>query len=217
MRRMAFVIGMVACGVGTLAALAADRGVRIDDNFYDPAKITITPGTTVVWEHTGSASHSVTSQPGSPSSFDSSPNCSSLNFLFCLRSGERFRVTLNTVGTYTYYCRVHGSRSIRPDPEAGSQEQPCGMCGTIVVRRRSSPKPSPTSQLSPTAAPTAAPTAGPTTTATPSVAPTIGPSASPSPSPSAERTVPRGAIAAGGIVGLLGIAYGIWRFLIAPR
>src|SRR5919109_1197200 len=155
MRRLVYVIRIAACCAGTFAALAADRGVRIDDNFYDPVKVTVTPGTTVVWQHTGSASHSVTSQPGSPASFDSSPNCSALNFLFCLRSGEEFRFTFTKPGTYTYSCRVHGMRNVRPDPEAGPQEQPCGMCGIVIVRSRTSPKPSPT-RASPTAAPTAA-------------------------------------------------------------
>jgi len=198
----------------------ADRGVRIDDTYFDPSVVVIDAGTTVVWEHTGTAPHSVTSQPGSPESFDSGPNCSALTSLFCLHAGDRFRFTFTVPGTYTYYCKVHGKRNVKPDPNAGPQEQPCTMCGIVEVHRKASPVPSPTRTVSPkptkSATPTAGPTAGPT--ASTSVSPEVA--ASPSATPVASRGLGGGARAGIAIVGtlvLISAGYGVWRLLIADR
>src|SRR5438552_19045186 len=72
----------------------------IKDNFFDPANVTVSAGSTIVWVHQGFANHTVTS--GSPASvtglFDS-PN---------LTTGQSFQFTFAQPGTIPYFCRVHG-------------------------------------------------------------------------------------------------------------
>jgi plastocyanin len=85
-------------------------GVSIGDNFFSPASLTITQGSTVVWTNNGNSSHTVTS--GTPSSspgtiFDS-PN---------MTHGQTFSFRFTEAGTFSYFCRVHGS----------------SMAGTITV------------------------------------------------------------------------------------
>ena len=84
--------------------------VAIKDNFFDPANVTVSAGSTILWVHQGFANHTVTS--GSPASitglFDS-PN---------LTTGQTFQFTFAQPGTIPYFCRVHGA----------------SMSGTITVQ-----------------------------------------------------------------------------------
>lgn len=68
--------------------------------YYSPSKITVDPGTTVVWANNDSATHTVTSgQPsiGPTGLFDSA--------LFS--PGKTFEYQFNTVGVHDYFCMVH--------------------------------------------------------------------------------------------------------------
>ena len=68
--------------------------------YYSPSKITVDPGTTVVWANNDSAAHTVTSgQPsiGPTGLFDSA--------LFS--PGKTFEYQFNTVGVHDYFCMVH--------------------------------------------------------------------------------------------------------------
>ena len=72
--------------------------VTVNDNFFSPANVTIAAGGKVTWSWTTAASHSVTSGSGTPSGlFDSG-----------VKIGGMFEFTLPTVGTFSYYCTVHG-------------------------------------------------------------------------------------------------------------
>ncbi len=92
------------------AAPTPGTGVTVGNNFFQPATLTVDPGTAVVWTwvNTGAISHSVLSV-GNPS-FTSSPIING--------SGQTYSVTFDTPGTYNYECEVHGS----------------AMSGTIVVQ-----------------------------------------------------------------------------------
>jgi plastocyanin len=76
-----------------------------DANVFTPANITVAAGTTITWNNTGSADHTVTDAAGS---FDSGD----------LPGGQTFKFTVTTPGTISYFCQYHKS---------------LGMVGTIVV------------------------------------------------------------------------------------
>ena len=79
--------------------------VAIIDNSYDPAEVTVAVGGTVLWQHAGTATHSVTAKDNS---FDSSPQCSQTRFDQCLQTGAAFSHVFNTAGRFEYSCRIHG-------------------------------------------------------------------------------------------------------------
>ena len=80
--------------------------VAIVDNAYNPAEVTVVTGSTVVWQHAGTAAHSVTASDGS---FDSSPKCNkSVGLADCLQTGATFSHLFSTPGRFDYSCRIHG-------------------------------------------------------------------------------------------------------------
>jgi hypothetical protein len=81
--------------------------VAIVDDAFQPAQLTVTAGTTVVWSHDGQNPHTVTADDRA---FDSGT----------LESGGSFSVTFDQAGRVPYYCQIHG--------EPGS-----GMTGVVVV------------------------------------------------------------------------------------
>lgn len=83
--------------------------VTVGNNFFQPASITVPPGTTVTWQwtNTGAVPHNVTST-GSPS-FPSSATLTG--------TGQTYQHRFETSGTYQYQCTIH--------PE---------MQGTVVVQ-----------------------------------------------------------------------------------
>src|SRR5919109_2815028 len=70
--------------------------VRMEDNFFDPANITVEPGTTVTWVQSGNNPHTTTSYDGL---WDSG--------LLPGGSGETFSFTFEEPGTYDYFCIPH--------------------------------------------------------------------------------------------------------------
>ena len=79
---------------------------------FNPATLTVPKGTTVTWVNKDPVSHTTTSNPGSSQTWNSG----------FLNSGGMYSVTLNTPGTYAYYCMIHAT------PTSGA------MRGTIVVQ-----------------------------------------------------------------------------------
>ena len=73
--------------------------VAIRDNYFDPADITVAPGTTVEWVNEGQNPHNVTADNG----------------LFAsglLYPGESYWVTFDGSGTVTYHCSPQMSGSV---------------------------------------------------------------------------------------------------------
>lgn len=66
--------------------------------FFQPATLTITAGTTVVWLDLSDAPHTVTSDAGAPSAFGTTSN---------VTEGKSFALVFNTPGTYQYHCNIH--------------------------------------------------------------------------------------------------------------
>jgi len=90
------------------AAPAGENEVLIGGLRFEPAQITVAPGTTVVWTNTGGTPHTVTADDNS---FDSGT----------LSDGDTFSWTFDEPGEYPYYCRFHGG-------PGGS-----GMSGVVIV------------------------------------------------------------------------------------
>jgi LPXTG-motif cell wall-anchored protein len=100
-------MALAALAITVLSALpagAASRGVSVGDNFYSPAGVTVTAGTTVVWSNGGQSPHTVTANGGE---FDSSPSCPT-DLSACLQPGHTYSHTFSSVGTFPYHCKIHG-------------------------------------------------------------------------------------------------------------
>ncbi|SDW41734.1 Cupredoxin-like domain-containing protein [Amycolatopsis xylanica] len=78
------------------AATVAVDSVSIKDFAYAPAKVTVKAGATVTWRNEDQDPHTVTSSgTGGPLK---SPT---------LNTGDTFRFTFITPGTYEYLCTIH--------------------------------------------------------------------------------------------------------------
>lgn len=205
---------------------AAEVQIKAKDIYFTPSLRVITVNDTVTWTNDGDLSHTVTSFPGAPRSFDSSPGsdtCDDGNPLTeeeCLEPGDRFEETFTEPGIYDYYCKVHGSTAGKPTGP-GDQSEPCGMCGRIDVR-------APQARPSPTTTPTLD---RPDETPSPTASPSASPSASPEPTDDDatgavdpdDRTQPREDGSGGGraliavlaIAVLSGAGFFIWRRFLA--
>ena len=87
--------GQTTAGSDTMAA-GETVTVRISGMRFEPASITVKPGTTVTWIHESSMPHTVSSQSGGPSSST-------------LYNGQSFSHTFDTAGRYDYLCGLHPS------------------------------------------------------------------------------------------------------------
>jgi FtsP/CotA-like multicopper oxidase with cupredoxin domain len=130
----------------TPACAATMVAVSIGDNFFSPQTITVNVGTTVHWTNTGDRNHTTTSSTGL---WDSGT----------LSAGQSFNYTFNSVGTFPYFCEIHGN-----------------MTATVIVvgctQPTATPTPIPTNTLTPTRTATPANTPTFTRTSTPTVTPT---------------------------------------------
>jgi plastocyanin len=81
--------------------------VRMEDNFFAPANITVEPGTTVTWVQSGDNPHTTTSYDGL---WDSG--------MIEGGSGGTFSFTFEEPGTYDYFCIPH---------------EDLGMIGSVTV------------------------------------------------------------------------------------
>jgi len=98
--------GPVLAGTPTVAPRAGPTTieVRVVNFGFEPAELTVAPGTTVIWRNDSPTTHTVTAKNGA---FDSG----------LLESGQTFSFTFREPGTYEYWCTLH--------PE---------MVGRIIVR-----------------------------------------------------------------------------------
>lgn len=211
-------------------APAAEFQVKAKDLYFTSSLRVITVGDTVTWLNDGDVSHTVTTFPGAPESFDSSPDddiCDDGNPLTeenCLDPGDTFEFTFTKAGIYDYRCKPHGTTDAKPTA-SGDQNEPCGMCGRIDVRPAARPtEPEATPTLERTRTP------DPSESASPSASPTTSASETPSGVPSDEPTdgsVPlaapggdgggRALVALLAIAALSGVGFFTWRRFLATR
>jgi plastocyanin len=142
------VIGVSLLDFYPSAASAATVTVTVGNSCFcfSPATVTIHPGDTVRWTWSSSGHSSTSGSPGSPNGIWDSG---------IINQGAVFTHTFNSVGSFPYYCTVHGGC--------------CGMLGTVTVANpMATPTPTPTPTATP--APTATPTPVVTTNAATNVA-----------------------------------------------
>jgi hypothetical protein len=82
--------------------------VSMEDNEFVPANITVAPGEAITWTNNGENPHTATADS---EAFDTGT----------VESGQSASVTIDTPGSYPYYCRFHGAPG------------GIGMAGTITV------------------------------------------------------------------------------------
>ena len=99
--------------------------VRMEDNFFAPANITVEPGTTVTWVQSGANAHTTTSYDGL---WDSG--------MIEGGSDGTFSFTFEEPGTYDYFCIPHES---------------LGMLGTVTVAGGATGSATASASASPTA------------------------------------------------------------------
>jgi plastocyanin len=95
------------------------ENVTIVDYSYNPATITVSVGTKVIWTNNGPSAHTVTSDTGL---FDSGN----------MGVGQKWNYTFDTAGTYKYHCTYHSS-----------------MKGTVIVTAPNQPPNTPTTPSGP--------------------------------------------------------------------
>ena len=99
MRRLSYLVTLSFLALLMLVPTAGAQSqkvvtVSIRDFFFDPARITVAPGTTVMWVNEGNHPHTVTADDGS---FDSE----------VLNPGDSFMVRFRRSGTVSYHCEIH--------------------------------------------------------------------------------------------------------------
>lgn len=96
---------------GSVAAGSRVHRVAAKDDVFEPQRMVIAPGDTVVWTNEGSSPHTVTADDGA---FDSGE----------IAPGESFKRTFGKKGVYFYFCAYHG---------AGGR---IGMWGVVIVAEK---------------------------------------------------------------------------------
>ena len=94
MKRLALALAAATLFAG--AATAAEHTVEIKGMKFAPAELSVDAGDTVVFVNRDSAPHTATATGGA---FDTGR----------LGRNESARVTINTGGTFDYFCAVHPS------------------------------------------------------------------------------------------------------------
>ena len=96
-------------GASTPVAVAIQNGGSCGQIFcFSPQTLTVTSGRTVTWSNATTADHTVTrcdttACPVGPGTGTDAPLSSGL-----LGAGQTFSVTFQGLGTYNYYCQIHG-------------------------------------------------------------------------------------------------------------
>jgi plastocyanin len=104
MERLSYIITLLVIGlllgVTSAGAQSNQQTVSIRDFSFEPAQLSVEPGTTVTWTNEGNEQHTVTADNGL---FDSR----------VLYPGESYSVQFDGMGTVTYYCTLHPSMTGR--------------------------------------------------------------------------------------------------------
>jgi len=143
MERRSFLRSIGAVGAGTAvagcslgSATDGDHDVGMTTRKFQPARVEVPPGTTVVWKNTSSHSHSVTAYEGqlpdgvgfwSSGEFDSQAAAESAwsdDLGGSLTQGQTYEHTFEVLGTHHYYCIPH---------------EASGMKGRVIVAEDATP------------------------------------------------------------------------------
>ena len=89
-----YVAATTTTAVASTVVVSGTAAIEISGFAFDPAELTVAPGTEVVWINRDSARHTVTAVDFS---FDSP----------VLGEGDSFSFVFDTAGTFDYYCNFH--------------------------------------------------------------------------------------------------------------
>ncbi len=123
--RRAVTLAVALVAMAGLPVIAASHDIRIVDNGYEPATLTVLTGEPVTWTNTGNRTHTVTSDGGSE--LDSGN----------LAPGEAYGHVFDQPGTYAYHCEIHGAAMsgviiVEAAPVvSGGQQTPTPVAGTL--------------------------------------------------------------------------------------
>lgn len=96
-RRLCLAIVLLSTSIARLhAGEPAPVLLSIQDFAFDPAEITVPPGTTVVWTNRDDIPHTVTDD-AAPREFTSA----------ALDTGETFSYRFDRAGRFSYFCKLH--------------------------------------------------------------------------------------------------------------
>jgi len=128
------VLGVTAVGGGALASTRAvlpAKAVTITitssgcaggaEFCFKPAKVTVQPGTKVIWKNTTDSAHTVTRCTVADCGVRGGTGTDRKLASPTIDLSERFAFTFKHLGTYVYYCQFHGYT---------------GMHGTVTVRAK---------------------------------------------------------------------------------
>jgi LPXTG-motif cell wall-anchored protein len=104
MTRAPLLVAALALALAVPANAGSGTTVRAVDNRFQPATVTVAPGTLVTWANAGTSAHEVTGDGFASGNLD---------------PGKAYSWMPPRAGTYAYVCRYHAS---------------AGMKGTVVVR-----------------------------------------------------------------------------------
>jgi plastocyanin len=85
-----------------------EKKITVGDNYFSPKKVTIEPGTTVIWTNKGTAIHDVMQDDPLDESKPHIPEAMKDFSSDVLRSGDIHVVLFSEPGTYYYHCHFHG-------------------------------------------------------------------------------------------------------------
>jgi plastocyanin len=74
------------------------NAVFMQSSAFNPTTLTVTAGATVTWTNQDAVTHTVTYSSGPGTTFSGS-----------VAPGATFQHTFAVVGTYEYYCQIHGA------------------------------------------------------------------------------------------------------------
>src|SRR5918998_2543124 len=98
MERLSYIITLLVIGlllgVTSAGAQSNQQTVSIRDFSFQPAQLSVEPGTTVTWTNEGNEPHTVTADNAL---FDSG----------VLYPGDSYSVRFDGMGTVSYYCTLH--------------------------------------------------------------------------------------------------------------
>jgi amicyanin len=89
---------LMAAGTALAAATDLSSQVSVAGFAFNPDTVEVSPGQTVRWVNNDAAPHTTTSREGR---WDSGT----------LQTGQTYRLTFNSPGTYEYICTIHPSMS----------------------------------------------------------------------------------------------------------
>ena len=91
--------GSAATTVSTQAPLSGAVAIAVLDNNFRPQDVTVTKGSTITWTNEGRAEHNIVAFGPTPFHEDTKS----------FPPGGTYSWTADTIGTFRYYCSIHGT------------------------------------------------------------------------------------------------------------